>query len=186
MKSEVIILEEFGYNAALYGLGLSREITSNVTYHEFLSDINYYSRMVEVAEKLSKKDGGHNKFLESIQVWIDLKFPRYWWQQFDTYRVGMTKQSESTMYNIKKRDLIQEDFEGGINDQYLDYLNKLPDIESVKKDLPESFLQKRIINTNYKTLKNIINQRSTHKLKEWRLFVEEVLRQLKHPNLIKE
>ncbi|MCK9240314.1 hypothetical protein [Desulfocurvus sp.] len=51
-----------------------------------------------MAEKLAPLDKGHNKVLESMCVWLDVRMPRYWWQEFDTYRVGVTKQSESTMH----------------------------------------------------------------------------------------
>jgi len=186
--SNLIILEERGYNPALYGLGLSREVTSDISYTKFLFS-EKYDQMQKLANKLSNKDGGHNKFLESIQVWIDIRFPRYWWQQFDTYRIGVTKQSESTMYNILKHPFSQKDFESKINGKVLSYLEELrinKDWDSLKSHLPESYLQKRIVNINYKSLRNIIIQRKTHKLKEWKFFVSEILKQLEYPYLMKE
>ena len=38
--------------------------------------------------------------------------------------------------------------------------------------LPSSYNQKRTVMMNYETVFNIINQRSGHKLDEWREFVE--------------
>jgi len=99
MRYHIEIVNESGYHAAMLGLSLS--------YNKSLC------AMYDVAKKLYNKDGGHNKFLESIQIWLDIKMPRYWWQEFDTYRVGVTKQSESTVHTVFKRELTQEDFTGG-------------------------------------------------------------------------
>ena len=78
---KVEILKEAGYDEALLGLSLSYGTT--------------IERAEEVAKKIASKNGGHNKFLESIIMWIDVTAPRYWWSQMDTYRM-MTKQSQST------------------------------------------------------------------------------------------
>jgi hypothetical protein len=43
---------------------------------------------------------GHDKFLEMIHVWLDITTCRSIWQQFDTYRVGVTKSSESTHHRL--------------------------------------------------------------------------------------
>ena len=88
---DVQIMAECGVVEAMVGLSLSYGVGKS------------YEEMLEVAKKLYNKDGGHNKFLESIVVWLNIDAPRYWWQQFDTYRVGTTKQSGSTMHTIMKR-----------------------------------------------------------------------------------
>ena len=80
----VTVLNEAGYQEALLGLSLS--------YEQSLD------KMPAVAERLAQRDNGHNKFLESIVVWLDVIAPRYWWQEFDTYRIGVSKQSSSTMH----------------------------------------------------------------------------------------
>jgi hypothetical protein len=172
---DVTILREAGYEEALLGLSLS------------------YNRPVEtmagVAQRLCHKDGGHNKFLETMVVWLDITAPRYWWQQFDTYRVGMTKQSESTMHTLLRRPLRQDDFEGGIHPGTLSRLNALiaaREFEQVKRELPEAFVQRRIVCTNYKTLRNMVVQRATHRLGEWQVFCEALLGQLTHPAFIVE
>jgi len=78
---EVKILEEHGYENALRGMGFSFNTTDP-------------DKLYKVSRRLFNKDGGHNKFTESIVVWLEILAPRYWWQEFDTYRVGTTKQSE--------------------------------------------------------------------------------------------
>jgi len=173
MKVEII--NEDGCEQALLGISLSYDNT-------FELDKQY-----KVALKLAKKDGGHNKFLESIQVWIDITAPRYWWQQFDTYRVGTTKQSGSTMHTIMRRNLHQDDFEKPIYLGTLDHLNhliRIKDFDQLKNELPEGFLQRRIVGTNYKVLRNMILQRGTHKLKEWQFFLYTVRSQVEHKGFL--
>ena len=172
---KVTILKEAGYEEALLGLSLSFN--------------RPWSEMVRVSKGLYNKDGGHNKFLESIYVWLDVTAPRYWWAEADTYRLS-TKQSESTIHTGMKSTLTQEDFEGGmIQEDYLYYLNLLieaGDFLTYKKSLPESFLQRRIWVVNYKTLRNILWQRKNHKLPEWGLFFTEILSNIEHKEYFKD
>lgn len=169
------VLDERGYESALLGLSLSYKQDPD--------------KMPEVARRLAFKGGGHNKFLESIMLWIDITAPRYWWQQFDTYRVGVTKQSESTMHTMTKRPLTQEDFEHPIPAETLAHLNELiasKDWKQVKWLLPEGFLQRRIVCLNYMTLQRMIRQRATHLLEEWSAFTGQVLAQVAHPEFLKK
>ena len=171
---KIQVLEEAGYNHALLGTSLSRNKSPK--------------DMISVCETLAPKNGGHNKFLEFISVWIDITAPRYWWQQMATYRVGNSWLSESTMYTITKKKLNQDDFESSLPEVILGCLNQTIEsgnLEEVKNILPEGFLQRRIMVTNYKALKNIIDQRYNHKLPEWRYFCKEILTQLQFPEFIK-
>lgn len=167
----ILIRKEAGYEEAILGLSLSYNIDP--------------LDAVLVAQKLAHKDGGHNKFLESMYLWLDITAPRFWWQEADTYRLS-TKQSESTMHTIKRRLLTQDDFEYPVYN--LDALNIVissnVSIEAIKNILPEGFLQRRIWVMNYKTLKNILTQRYTHKLPQWRQFCEYILESVEHPELL--
>ena len=163
-------LAEYGYKEALLGTSLSRNQSPE--------------KMIPVCLNLASKNGGHNKFLEFIAVWLDITAPRYFWQQIATYRIGNSWLSESTMYTITKEHLAQQDFEELINENILDQLNIVIDkgnLEEIKNNLPEGFLQRRIMVTNYKALKNIIDQRYNHKLSQWRYFCDEILAQVEHP-----
>lgn len=180
---EVIVKNESGYVAAVEGIGFSYGIVD-------------FERLKGVAYKLCDKDGGHNKFLESIQVWIEITASRYWWAEADTYRVGTTKQSESTIHTIAKKPLAKEDFEHPVPQETINYINNLIHQYNTDKDhrkkwfnlikanLPEGYLQKRMVCTNYKVLSNMIAQRKNHVLDEWHIFIEEVLAQLEHPELL--
>jgi len=172
---QVRVIEEHGYATALLGLSLS--------YGRDPED------MGPVARRLCFKGDGHNKFLESIIVWLDVDAPRYFWQQYDTYRIGVTKQSESTMHTMTARLLAQADFAHPIPSTHLEYLNGLiakQSWEEAKRNLPESFLQRRIVCQSYLSLQRMIRQRRRHRLSEWPVFVEAVLRQVAHPELLDE
>lgn len=171
----VHILEEHGYELALVGLSLSYDRDPD--------------GMGRVARRMCFLGDGHNKFLESIVAWLDVRAPRYFWQQFDTYRVGVTKQSQSTMHTIMARPLEQSDFAHPIPKAHLAHLNRLiaaRDWETVKCDLPESFEQRRIVCVNYMALQRMVRQRKTHRLTEWREFIDAVVAQAAHPELLKE
>ncbi len=171
----VRVIEEHGHASALLGLSLS-----------YGQDPG---RMNEVAKRLRFRGDGHNKFLETVVVWLDITAPRYFWQQYDTYRLGVTKQSQSTMHTLTARALAQEDFSHPIPIEHLLHLNRLIEErswEQAKRDLPESFLQRRIVCQNYMSLQRMIRQRKEHRLSEWSVFVREVLRQVAHPQLLEE
>ena len=166
-----------GIGDALYGLGLSKGLTSDMTINEFYQDDKLYERMLDVAKKLAGKGGGHDKFLESIQVWFVMDMPRYFWQEFDTYRVGGSKQSESTMYTLGKRKITRADFVEGMGDVHILNLRTIAESDSrieLKKYLPEGFLQKRALNYNLKSLLTMYQQRKTHRLVEWRMLCKVI------------
>ena len=172
---KLVILEEHGYASALLGLSLSHNQDPE--------------RMPAVGDRLKFLGDGHNKFLESVVVWMDMTAPRYFWQQFDTYRIGVSKQSESTMHTLTARPLAQEDFAHSIPEGALAFLNERieeEDWETVKWNLPESFLQRRIICTNYMALQRIVRQRRSHRLPEWQDFVSLLCGQIEHPELISQ
>jgi len=186
---KISILQESSITLALYGLGLSHGLTSNTTFEEFCLNTELQERLYEVALKLAPKGKGHNKFLESIQVWLELQLPRYIWQDFSTYRVGISTQSEATNHTITKRILIQEDFDAPIPDFILEEVNRRivnKDLIGVKDILPESFLQKRVLNVNYKCLQNILTQRKNHKLPQFQIICKYLHQNLKYRELLKD
>ena len=173
---EVEVLEIAGVLPALLGLGLS---------YGKINHIEVADQMIPVARKLAGKNYGHDKFLESIMLWLDVRAPRYWWSQADTYRLS-TKQSESTMHTLKK-GVSPEDFEGE-GEHHTQFLTGLLstscDLEYLKANLPEGFLQRRIWCMSLKTYINIRQQRLGHKLPHWRLFCYQVGNALKEQPIL--
>jgi len=179
-------VNESGYEAALLGLAHNKKQTPE--------------KMTAIAERLSDKDGGHNKFLESIILWLDVRAPRYWWQEADTFRLS-TKQSESTMHTLTG-ELLAIDMDDAASVEVFMRQNFEPescsadtlkaiyraaenkDLVGVKKRLPEGFLQTRMWCMSYRTLRNIILQRRTHRLPHWKEFIRQTLDQLDHPELL--
>ena len=53
--------------------------------------------------------------------------------------------------------------------------------EQLLLHLPMSFLQRRIVSTNYQALREIFRQRHDHKLREWRVFCLAVWLRVGHP-----
>jgi hypothetical protein len=173
MNSKVI--RECGYEEAALGFSLSHNST--------------LERAKELFPLYTFKGNGENKFLRSIFVWLDVNAPRFWWQEADTYLIGNSKQSESTIHTLRKSWLSQNNFEYPIPVRTLEMLRELNDSKTVsitemKNILPEGFLQRRIWVMNYATLQNIYNQRKDHKLPQWQSFLYDVLSHIQHPEFI--
>lgn len=83
---DVKILGEAGLEFALQGIATNKK--------------KYDRDMYPVSLKLYKAGGGHDKFLQMISVWIGYTTSRSIHQQIDTYRVGITKSSESTHHML--------------------------------------------------------------------------------------
>lgn len=52
----------------------------------------------------------HRKYLRQIMVSMDITAPLYWWKEFDTYKVGTTANSCSTMHKIHAKPFELDDF----------------------------------------------------------------------------
>jgi thymidylate synthase ThyX len=135
----------------------------------------------KLMRKLIKAGPEHRKCIRHIIAQFSVRAPRFVWQEFDTYRIGIEKNSESTMHTILKEPITQEDFWDNIDPDYLNTLNKLRetgDIELLKNALPEGYIQRRFITTNYETLRRIIQQRHNHRLTWWKVFCRKLLEEL--------
>ena len=144
---------------------------------------------LDLAKRLIKAGGEHRKFLRMIHVQFDISFPRYIWSEFDTYHFN-TKSSCSTMHKLLTKEPITLDMfsydaqDESVMDIIVEQLNNIrleflktknaELIRRAKQLLPEGFLQKRTIDTNYEELLNMYFQRRNHRLVEWREFCNEL------------
>ena len=148
---------------------------------------------LELMQKLYKAGAEHRKYLRFIHVSMDIIAPMYWYKEFDTYKVGVSRNSCSTMHTIHKKEFELDDFSHehlingtskimlqGIIDllnqyrnQYLDTKNKEYWRQLIQL-LPSSYNQRSTINMNYENVVNIIHQRTGHKLDEWGTFIKEL------------
>ena len=176
MKIELLHMQ--GIEPALIGVGLSYGITSEHSFLRYVPE-EKKNRIVQIAGSLAKKGGGEDKFLRQIICWWDVKAPRFWWCEADTYKVATTVQSESTMHTIMHRELTQEDFEYEIHPFVLGTLNgcieayRMEKSEKaflmLKNSLPEGFLQRRVWSLSLANMKNIYAQRKKHRLPQWKI-----------------
>ena len=93
-------------------------------------EINFDHQLANVAfigpndMKLAKAliNGGpeHRKFLRQIMVTVDITAPLFWFKEFDTYKVGTTANSTSTMHKLTSKPITLDCFEID------DYCNDLP------------------------------------------------------------
>lgn len=147
---------------------------------------------IELAVKLANAGSPHNKFLRQIFVTMDVTASLALWKQADTYKVGTTANSCSTMHRIQSKAFSLDDFsldetsELGkrfMREVIVD-LNSLRDLFLQTKDksywydmialLPESYMQRRTWTMSYATLAEIVKQRTGHKLKDWDRFIAEI------------
>ena len=135
--------------------------------------------------RLAKAGPEHAKYRRMIVVYADVTAPRYWWTEYDTYKVGTVANSCSTMHKIADKKFTPEDFstEHLVGKSFaalkntLDVMNLEREHYLATKDkdcwwqmiqlLPQSYNQKRTIMLNYEVLATIYRQRKGHKLDEW-------------------
>lgn len=77
--------------------------------------------------KLYKAGTEHRKYLRQIFVSMDITAPLYWWKQFDTYKIGVTTDSCSTMHTLMNKEFKSDDFSfdnllKGPNEDYVEEL----------------------------------------------------------------
>lgn len=153
--------------------------------------------------RLAKAGPEHAKYRRMIVVYADVTAPRYWWAEYDTYKVGTVANSCSTMHKIADKKFTPEDFstEHLVGKSFaalkntLDVMNLEREHYLATKDkdcwwqmiqlLPQSYNQKRTIMLNYEVLATIYRQRKGHKLDEWRDFCKWI-EQLPYSELITE
>ena len=141
-----------------------------------------------LAKRLCTAGSDHRKFIRQIFVSVDLTAPIYWWKEFDTYKVGTTANSTSTMHKIHAKPFEAADFScermlpaaRESLDRTIETLEKLrlAYIETKDKDLwysiiqllPSSYNQMRTCIMTYENLVNMYFARRSHKLDEWHVY----------------
>ena len=65
----------------------------------------------KLAQKLILAGTEHCKFMRQIMLSVDITAPLYWWKEFDTYKVGTTANSTSTMHKLSTTPITIDCFE---------------------------------------------------------------------------
>ena len=180
----------FGWQAAIRGMrNPLNSWEKSDSIWDGLGEANGYSvgqNDLSLMKRLSKAGNDHAKFLRMINVTVDITAPLYWWKEFDTYKVGTTANSCSTMHKIHAKEFDWDDFSyehlreapRHLLGMTIDVLNVQRESYLETKDkshwwsmiqlLPSSYNQKRTVQLNYQVLKSIYFSRRNHKLDCWR------------------
>lgn len=155
---------------------------------------------MDLCRRLINGGPEHRKFLRQIMVSVDITAPLYWWKEFDTYKVGTTANSTSTMHKLASTPITLDCFETDDFDRqalvevqaedipnhivydFIEWLEACRQQYNETKDkrywkelvrwLPNGWLQTRTITMNYENLRSMAHQRMGHKLSEWHSFLE--------------
>ena len=68
---------------------------------------------ISLMQKLIKAGTEHRKFMRQIFISVDITAPLYWWKEFETYKVGVTANSTSTMHKLTSKPITVDCFEMG-------------------------------------------------------------------------
>lgn len=66
---------------------------------------------MDLAQRMIKAGSPNDKFLRQIFVSVDITAPIYWWKEMDTYKVGTTANSTSTMHKLASTPITLDCFE---------------------------------------------------------------------------
>ena len=201
-------IEIFGLDGAMRGMRNplnSWDKADTTVYQEHGREfVNIGVNDLNLATRLIKAGTEHRKFLRMIHVQMDVTAPLYWWKEADTYKVGTTANSCSTMHKIAAKEFTLDDFShnhlfndavvynGYVSTSVLECvigaLNEFRNLYLETKDkrywwqmiqlLPSSYNQRRTWDMSMETLLSILHQRKNHKLDEWNEFRDICLEQV--------
>lgn len=102
------------------------------------SDHHYYANYIGpndmyLARRLINGGTEHRKFLRQIFVSVDITAPLYWWKEFDTYKVGTTANSTSTMHKLASTPITLDCFETDDYDDSLEAFEFIYDSDKTDK-----------------------------------------------------
>lgn len=192
---KVKYIDEYGWDAAIRGMRnpMNSWDRSDSGWYQTAYGDEFYKigeADMQLMQKLFKAGTEHRKFLRMIHVSMDITAPLYWWKEFDTYKIGTTANSCSTMHKLAAKDFTIDDFSHehldglgmALLEKIICQLNEFREEYLPNHDksawwqmiqiLPESYNQKRTVDMNYETVVSIISQRTGHKLDEWNHLVE--------------
>lgn len=103
-----------GYTVKEYELHDGEE---KVTYDE--SQFGIGSNDIDLMQRLIKSGPEHRKFMRQIMVSVDITAPLYLWKELDTYKIGTTANSTSTMHKLATTPITidcfeTDDYNGGL------------------------------------------------------------------------
>ena len=186
--------EVYGFKRALKGMRNPLESWRKNDTVEENGKVVIGENDLDLAQRLIKSGSEHRKFMRQIFVSVDITGPLYWWKEFDTYKVGTTANSTSTMHKLASTPITAECFEiddynsdldydgtklGDVIDKHIEFLESMRVKYLETKDkaywkelirwLPSAWQQTRTVTMTYENLLAMCSkgQRRFHKLTEW-------------------
>lgn len=187
-----------GWYGAIMGMRYPKnsEDKSDSIFDENLNLVKLGEADKDLMIRLTKAGRDHSKFLRMIHVQASLNMTFQFYKQFDTYKIGTTANSRSTMHKFGVCDLsVEKDFYTRNGKDHLrpivNEINSLINIYKMKKQnndkdcmiywhtalemLPISFCQERMIDLNYEVLLGM-SSRFTEKLNiEWNFILQSYI-----------
>ena len=189
-------VEVYGFKAAIRGMrnpmnSHSKSDSGYVASGEHYEDVDYVvgENDLSLMKRLAKAGRPHRKYLRMIHVSMDITAPDFFFKEFDTYRIGITENSTSTMHKLASRELTIDDF--SLEDMPIEEAEEIvkhneerrllykqtgekKEWRALIEGLPMSYNYRRTVDMNYENVLNIIHQRTGHKLSEWETLIEEL------------
>lgn len=155
--------EVWGFEHAFRGMRNPKESWRKSDSIIFQGCIQIGENDKKLAQSLISGGTEHRKFLRQIFVSVDITAPLYWWKEFDTYKVGTTANSTSTMHKLTDKPITLESFE------IADYSSDLID---VVKDNNEYCVDETIVSVIIPFLENLRKKyKETHDKRYWKELV---------------
>ena len=161
------------------------EAQANTIITDNLDSNRHYKRAIALTK--APLNSGHCSFAKGIIVNMDITFTNKAWIELQRYHFIDIVTGMSTMHRIAKFNL------DNVFNEYVDthiiihlkaiqkeYINN-PTPENYLKLLystPSGVLMTGRVTTNYLQLMNMVQQRKTHRLPEWRNFCQELIDEL--------
>ena len=190
-------VEIFNFDGAMRGLrNPMNSWDKSDSYTDEIGIFNIGPNDIKLAQRMLGGGAEESKFMRQIMVSMDIEAPIFWLKEFDTYKVGTTANSCSTMHKLANDEISAQNFSFDMNitefpQEYQElvsmirvnsvyYCEQLRKAYEKTKDkriwralvevLPMAWNQRRTWTANYQVLRNIYFQRRNHKLDEWREF----------------
>lgn len=111
---------------------------------------------LKLMSTLIKRGDEHAKAIRGLIVYAEIEAPVYWWCEMETYRAGHERLSSQSTMHIDAR---------GLNGDAL---------VELKRNIPMGKVLKKVDFFSYQCLRNIVKQRTNHRLPEWATFIDWV------------
>lgn len=156
---------------------------------------------MKLMQRLAKAGSDHRKFLRMLPVGMTITAPMMWLMQLDTYKIGTVSCGSSKMHCLMRKPFEFSDFGyGGVpakdippviwdavenlnyyREVYLSSENEEDKARAWKEaldSLPESYHQTRVWSANYEVLWSIYQARKGHRLGDWHVFCDTIVREV--------